>query len=417
MANKFDDLKAEYADLWQRMRIRSERLSEVNAIADRLIGLKPRYQQVASITRVPWFIIAVLHQREASANFSGVLHNGERIIGTSKLTSLIPKGRGPFSTWEESAVDALTMPPHSLHLVGSWTIERASFEIERYNGFGYRNHHPEVKSPYLWSFSNNHERGKYVADGHFDPNAVDKQCGTMPILKLMMELDSSIRLDGALDERVPHMDVVGVLQMGSKGDRVRQLQTALAGQGFQVDIDGDYGPNTAAILRAFQLSRSLPSTGIADPATLLALATRPHPTPVDVLKPADVLLAIVNALKARSPAAGSATGTSPDTGANLLQLVVGALIGRQAGATAPSTPILSPIDRALGGEALAGKKTALSVVAYVVLAILKAAGVVGAATPAGQIMTILITAFGALGGVAKVDRAIQALGVIAAKPK
>jgi hypothetical protein len=79
--------------------------------------------------------------------------------------------------------------------------------------------------------------------------------------------------------------------------------------------------------------------------------------------------------------------------------------------------VLSPIDKALGGEALAGKKTALSVLAYVVLALLKAAGVVGAATPGGQIATILIAAFGALGGVAKVDRAIQAIGVIAAKPK
>jgi hypothetical protein len=30
---------------------------------------------------------------------------------------------------------------------------------------------------------------------------------------------------------------------------------------------------------------------------------------------------------------------------------------------------------------------------------------------------VLITAFGALGGVSKVDRVIQALGIIAAKPK
>ena len=78
--------------------------------------------------------------------------------------------------------------------------------------------------------------------------------------------------------------------------------------------------------------------------------------------------------------------------------------------------MLSPIDRLLGGEALTGKKTALAVVAYAVLAILQVTGVVGAATPAGQIITVVITAFGALGGLAKVDRGIQALGTIAAKP-
>jgi hypothetical protein len=331
---------------------------------------------------------------------------------------LVPKGRGPFSSWEESAVDALTMPPHSLHLVRNWTVERACFEIERYNGFGYRNHHPQVKSPYLWSFSTNYERGKYTGDGHFDPGAADKQCGTMPILKAMMELDSSVRLDGALDVRVPQMAVIAGLQVGSKGDPVQQLQTALASQGFQVgEIDGDFGPNTAAAVRAFQLSRNLPSTGIADQATLQALASGPRQPPVEALKQADVLLAFVNALKARAPTPGVPAGTSPDSGANLLHVVLGALVGGQTGATAPNTPILSPIDKALGGEALAGKKTALSVVAYAVLAILKAVGVVGAATPTGQIITILITAFGALGGVSKVDRVIQAVGAIAAKPK
>ena len=76
---------------------------------------------------------------------------------------------------------------------------------------------------------------------------------------------------------------------------------------------------------------------------------------------------------------------------------------------------LTPIDKALGGQALAGKKTALAIVAYAVMAILQAVGVVGAGTPAGIIMNTIIAAFGALGGLSKVDRVIQALGVIAAK--
>jgi hypothetical protein len=111
----------------------------------------------------------------------------------------------------------------------------------------------------------------------------------------------------------------------------------------------------------------------------------------------------------------------PGAAANPLALIIGALLGRQpavAPGAAPGvtpTPVLSPIDRVLGGEALAGKKTALAVVAYALVAILKAAGVMGAATPTGQIITILITAFGALGGTAKIDRVIQTLGMIAAK--
>jgi peptidoglycan hydrolase-like protein with peptidoglycan-binding domain len=281
------------------------------------------------------------------------------------------------------------MPPHSLHLVGNWTIERACFEVEKYNGFGYRTHHPEVKSPYLWSFSTNFERGKYVSDGHFDRTAVDKQCGAMPILKQMMELDSSVRLDRGAVVSIPDMTTLAMLTTGSKGEQVRHLQVALANQGFQVgEIDGDYGPNTAAAVKAFQTARHLPATSVADQATLQALAIEPEPRAPEVLKPHDILLAIINALKMRAPAPDGPPAVPSDSAANLLQLILGALMGSRPAAAqsggVPAAPILSSIDKVLGGEALVGKKTALSVIAYVVLAILKAAGVVGAATRPGR---------------------------------
>jgi lysozyme family protein/peptidoglycan hydrolase-like protein with peptidoglycan-binding domain len=411
MANDFASLKAGYTDQWQRMQIRPERMGEVNAIANRLIGLKSRYQQVSATTRVNWAVIAVLHQREASADFAGVLHNGEKIIGTGRLTRLVPAGRGPFSTWEESAIDALTMPPHSLQNVGSWTIERVCYEIEKYNGFGYRKFN--VPSPYLWSFTNIYSSGKYVRDGVFSSSEVDRQCGTMPILKRIMELDASVRFDGSdIIQAAPLQP--GVLQIGAMGAEVQQLQTALASQGFNVgEIDGEFGPNTQAAVRAFQASRNLPATGNADQATLQALGGT-APVPGGMLKPEDVLAILLNVLKARQGSVTSGT-TPPDSAANPLQIIIGALLGRQTDATAANAPILSPIDKMLGGEALAGKKTALSVVAYVVMAILKAAGVVSAASPWGQVVTILIAAFGALGGTAKIDRVIQSLGVIAAK--
>jgi lysozyme family protein len=46
--------------------------------------------------------------------------------------------------------------------------------------------HPEVLTPYLWSFTNHYTKGKFVADGKFDANAVSKQCGAAAILKLML---------------------------------------------------------------------------------------------------------------------------------------------------------------------------------------------------------------------------------------
>jgi len=59
--------------------------------------------------------------------------------------------------------------------------------MESYNGWGYRLYHPNVKSPYLWSYSNQYEKGKYVADATWDKDAVSAQCGGAVLLKRMEE--------------------------------------------------------------------------------------------------------------------------------------------------------------------------------------------------------------------------------------
>jgi hypothetical protein len=153
---------------------------------------------------------------------------------------------------------------------------------------------------------------------------------------------------------------------------------------------------------------------------VLARAQARGPTPSDTVKPQDILHLLFSALLKAQPAAPSApTGAQQDTARDVLQIILGAFMGRQGAQAGPGPlaahpPILSPIDN-MRGQALAGKKTAMAVVAYAGLAILQAVGVVGAATPTGQIVTVLITAFGALGGLSKVDRVVQALGMIAAK--
>jgi hypothetical protein len=100
---------------------------------------------------------------------------------------------------------------------------------------------------------------------------------------------------------------------------------------------------------------------------------------------------------AKPPAATVVGGAGPSTVA--------------AGSARPV--ILSPIDQIFGGEALVGSKTMLGVIAYVIVAILKATGVLGAATPAGQILSVLSIAFTVLGGLAKVDRVTQSVGALA----
>lgn len=134
---------------------------------------------------VPWFIIAVIHQLEASGNFNTHLHNGNPL---SAKTTDVPKNRplgDPPFTWEESAQDALTFD--GLNNWTDWSIAGICYKLEGFNGFGHRLFHPDVKSPYLWSFSNHYTKGKYHSDGIFDRILVSQQCGAMVLLKMMEE--------------------------------------------------------------------------------------------------------------------------------------------------------------------------------------------------------------------------------------
>jgi lysozyme family protein len=182
----YAELKSEYAQLFGSMEIRPDKRELVMRIARKLMRHKAQYRAVEARTGVPWFVIAVLHNRESDANFTTYLGNGEPL---KRRTALVPRGRGPFESWEAGAVDALALD--GLDQVKTWSPERACFEIEKFNGFGYRKR--GVPSPYLWSFSNLYERGKYVADGRFSSSHVDEQCGAIPIMKAIMELDSSAR--------------------------------------------------------------------------------------------------------------------------------------------------------------------------------------------------------------------------------
>lgn len=180
---EFNFGSGEYSTLLKSAKI-SHGHDIVTADAKKILWYKSRYESVADHFSAPWIIIGVIHLLEAGLNFTGVLHNGERIIGTGKKTTLVPKGRGPFATWEDAAIDALTL--QKMNLVKVWEVDSALSFLEHYNGMGYRSH--GIHSPYLWSFTNQYSRGKYTSDGHWDSGAVSQQVGCCAILLAMKEL-------------------------------------------------------------------------------------------------------------------------------------------------------------------------------------------------------------------------------------
>jgi lysozyme family protein len=176
-------LTKELEDLFSSCVVKPEKQDAAEKIIATIVANRKRYEEVETATSVPWYVVAVIHSLEGSLNFKTHLHNGDPL---SAKTVNVPKGRPPGPPpfrWEESAIDALEFD--KLTTVGEWKLAGILFELERFNGFGYRIKHPEVLSPYLWSFSNHYTKGKFIKDHKFDPDAVSKQCGAAVILRTM----------------------------------------------------------------------------------------------------------------------------------------------------------------------------------------------------------------------------------------
>ncbi len=190
-----EQLRDEYVALWHSMEVRPERRTAVKAAARLILAFRGRYEVVADrCGSVPWWLVGIIHVMESGGRFDRHLHNGDPLTGP---TVQVPKGRptpegGPFE-FEDSAADALCLK--RLDEVRTWDLPRVAWELERYNGWGYRLYHPDVLSPYLWAGTTHYTRGKYVADGKWSATAVSSQPGAMAILHELTQVDDTIVVD------------------------------------------------------------------------------------------------------------------------------------------------------------------------------------------------------------------------------
>ena len=247
MATKFGDLRKDYETLWSSMRFRSGWKSKAQTAAKKLLRNMERYQNVETVSNVPWFLIALFHQMESGANFKKHLHNGDPL---TRHTRNVPAGRPlaghpPFS-WEESAIDAVHM--RKIGNIDTWTKERICYELERYNGFRSRTLHA-INTPYLWSGTNHYSKGKYIRDGVWSPTAVSKQTGAIAVLKEMMRLEGSIEKDLGVSRTPPPPRDPDLPKppAGSTGKifNLPELQSRLSTLPMYRDkIDNIYGANT-----------------------------------------------------------------------------------------------------------------------------------------------------------------------------
>lgn len=279
-----DGLRQEYQRLFDGCAVRPDKVAAVDAIADRVVKNQARYQAVAlKVGTVPWFVIGAIHNLEAGLRFTTHLHNGDPLTArTVHVPAGRPRAGHPPFTWEVSAIDALKQ--RGLDKVTDWSVPSMLFHVEGYNGYGYRLKHPEVLSPYLWSFTNHYTAGKFVADHKFSSKAVSAQCGAMALLvRLRARKQIALAAPGVVHAqsvggvrvvgKVPFPGVVLSRANRSHGVDVARVQDRLRHLGFHIDAvaGSPFGPQTQAAVTAFQRAHRLVADGKVGKDTWKAL--------------------------------------------------------------------------------------------------------------------------------------------------
>ena len=158
---------------------------------------KGTYTAVGLTANVPAMLVAAIHWREASGDFSSYLEQGDPIgsvtyaNGDSNNGVSLPPGTPntiSFTNWNDAAVWALNQNVEGQKASGisydEGDINDMLTYAEYYNGTGYKDR--GLPSPYTLAGTSCYQKGKFTSDGTFDPNAVDTQLGVLVMLRAVI---------------------------------------------------------------------------------------------------------------------------------------------------------------------------------------------------------------------------------------
>ena len=120
----------QYAKLWDKMAVNQIEWRKFAGRLQRSCGNKDRYLKAEKLTGVPWYMIAALHWRESSGDFRTQLAQGDPL---NRVSTHVPRGRGPFKWWEAGAYDAL-VTLKKFNKMMDWRLEKILFHSEATTG-------------------------------------------------------------------------------------------------------------------------------------------------------------------------------------------------------------------------------------------------------------------------------------------
>lgn len=274
MLHPYEALRQENANLLSSAQILPSIRSVALSTAKRLLLSRSRYETIQQLTTVKVVPCSCIHERECDADFRCALCNGERIIGTGRKTTLVPRGYGPWATFEAGAQTAFAIDglDKIAAMSEGWTFERAVYEWELYNGFGPRDHGKH--SGYPWAGTNIYNGGKYVADGVWNPRAWDQQLGCVTVALAIAELAPDLALPRALPIVAAAPSIVPAPQPVPDGHghpdmTTEQMQSNLNSLGLKppLQVDGNFGRITKLAVMSFQKWAGIDVDGIAGSVT------------------------------------------------------------------------------------------------------------------------------------------------------
>lgn len=282
MQHPFEALKGEYATLLAGCVVTHE--AAVMARCREIIKHKAEVAEVCAEIGMPIAYSLASFELEASSDFSLSPAQGDPL---NERSTHVPKNRGPFKTWAAAALDAYHIDGLDAVGAANWSWERACFEGELFNGFGYRAPAIHEHTPYLWSYTNVAQIGKFTSDGHWE-REWSTQIGLVALMKGLIAIDPSLDLTVALPTAqartviapAPNPAPVGVGGTGAHGVPahqdtlwIQQSLNKLFGRD-EIDADGSYGRETRAFVKGFQEFAGVVVDGFVGPQTIAAIENR-----------------------------------------------------------------------------------------------------------------------------------------------